>query len=313
MSEDNMLTRVTLIGKAKDQNDDRAWAEFTAYYRKYIYNLVRRIGLNHHDADEVVQITLVKIWNAIPEFQYKPEKGRFRSWICCIAGNAAKKRELCPGNGTQAGLGVGNGHAHKDLENKRGDLIAVAALKWDIRLIKITDAQDDVTGFCHMQRTGAGIFGMVLIVAVHGDDAQRIRSVFQHPAEGGLQGSALAAVDFMLEDGHAFDGGHLVKDGLILLAAAVIDDDSPGEAAFTQLADISWQTVIRLQGGDEDHCGSRGVFHIWSLSFRTPEESGVNETERLFCCGTGHEPRNIPTYIIQQNNAGSNDFPALCV
>ena len=90
MSEDNMLTRVTLIGKAKDQNDDRAWAEFTAYYRKYIYNLVRRIGLNHHDADEVVQITLVKIWNAMPEFQYKPEKGRFRSWICCIAGNAAK-------------------------------------------------------------------------------------------------------------------------------------------------------------------------------------------------------------------------------
>ena len=73
MSEDSMLTRVTLIGKAKDQNDDRAWAEFTAYYRKYIYNLVRRIGLNHHDADEVVQITLVKIWNAMPEFQYKPE------------------------------------------------------------------------------------------------------------------------------------------------------------------------------------------------------------------------------------------------
>ena len=90
MSEDSMLTRVTLIGKAKDQNDDRAWAEFTAYYRKYIYNLVRRIGLNHHDADEVVQITLMKIWNAMPEFQYKPEKGRFRSWICCIAGNAAK-------------------------------------------------------------------------------------------------------------------------------------------------------------------------------------------------------------------------------
>ena len=90
MTEDNMLTRVTLIGKAKDQNDQRAWAEFTAYYRKYIYNLVRRLGLNHHDADEVVQITLVKIWNAMPEFQYTPAKGRFRSWLCCIAGNTAK-------------------------------------------------------------------------------------------------------------------------------------------------------------------------------------------------------------------------------
>lgn len=87
---DRMLTRVSLIGKAKDKNDESAWAEFTAYYRKYIYNLARRIGLNHHDADEVVQMTLVKVWNAMPSFEYSPEKGRFRSWLCSITGNTAK-------------------------------------------------------------------------------------------------------------------------------------------------------------------------------------------------------------------------------
>lgn len=79
-----------MIGKAKNQNDEEAWAEFTAYYRKYIYNVVRRMGLNHHDADEVVQITLVKVWNAMPTFEYSPAKGRFRGWLCCIAGNTAK-------------------------------------------------------------------------------------------------------------------------------------------------------------------------------------------------------------------------------
>ena len=35
-STDSMITRVSLIGKAKDQSDDRAWAEFVSYYRKYI-------------------------------------------------------------------------------------------------------------------------------------------------------------------------------------------------------------------------------------------------------------------------------------
>ena len=89
-SGDLLITRVSLIGKAKDQSDDRAWAEFMAYYRKYIYNIVRRMGLNHHDADEVVQLTLLKIWNAIPSFEYAPSKGRFRGWICRIAGNTAK-------------------------------------------------------------------------------------------------------------------------------------------------------------------------------------------------------------------------------
>ncbi len=87
---DQMLTRLSLIGKAKNPSDENAWADFTAYYRKYIYNIVRKMGLAHHDADEVVQITLVKIWNAMPSFEYAPEKGRFRSWICRIAGNTAK-------------------------------------------------------------------------------------------------------------------------------------------------------------------------------------------------------------------------------
>ena len=90
LKKDQMFTRVSLIGKAKNQNDENAWAEFTAFYRKYIYNIVRRMGLNHHDADEVVQITLVKVWNAMPKFNYSPEKGRFRGWLCSIAGNTAK-------------------------------------------------------------------------------------------------------------------------------------------------------------------------------------------------------------------------------
>ena len=87
---DSLITRVSLIGKAKNQSDDHAWAEFVSYYRKYIYNMIRRMGLSHHDADEVVQLTLLKIWNAMPSFDYAPSKGRFRGWICRIAGNTAK-------------------------------------------------------------------------------------------------------------------------------------------------------------------------------------------------------------------------------
>ena len=82
LPQDNLYTRVSLIGKAKNQNDNKAWTDFISYYREYIYRVVRRMGLAHHDAEEVVQLTLLKLWNAMPGFEYVPSKGRFRCWIC---------------------------------------------------------------------------------------------------------------------------------------------------------------------------------------------------------------------------------------
>jgi RNA polymerase sigma factor (sigma-70 family) len=86
----NGLRDAPLLRRVKDKDNQDAWADFAFYYRKYIYNLVRRMGLSHHDADEVVQSVLIKSWNALPNFEYKPEKGRFRGWLCKVAGNEAK-------------------------------------------------------------------------------------------------------------------------------------------------------------------------------------------------------------------------------
>lgn len=83
-------TRLTLLEKIRDKHDDVAWADFTFYYRKYIYNITRRMGLNHHDAEEVVQTVIIKSWDKLPEFQYDSTKGRFRGWLCRVTGNAVK-------------------------------------------------------------------------------------------------------------------------------------------------------------------------------------------------------------------------------
>jgi len=84
------VTRRTLLRRVKDKSDNDAWADFTFYYRKYIYNLVRKMGLSHHDAEEIVQSVILKAWNVLPTFDYKPEKGRFRGWLCTVAGNETR-------------------------------------------------------------------------------------------------------------------------------------------------------------------------------------------------------------------------------
>lgn len=83
-------TRRTLLKKIRDQHDDHAWSDFVFYYRSYIYNIIRRMGLNHHDAEEVVQQVVMKAWKQLPDFDYDPNKGRFRGWLCSITGGTTK-------------------------------------------------------------------------------------------------------------------------------------------------------------------------------------------------------------------------------
>jgi RNA polymerase sigma factor (sigma-70 family) len=83
-------TRETLLGRVRDPRDENAWQEFCDYYRQYVYNLARRMGLNHHDAEEVLQNVSLNLWKKLPEFDYDPERGRFRGWLCTVTGNEVR-------------------------------------------------------------------------------------------------------------------------------------------------------------------------------------------------------------------------------
>ena len=88
MNEESIYkTRLTLLDKLRDNHDDAAWADFAYYYRSYIYNIARRMNLGHDDANEIVQLVLLKSWNKLGEFNYDSEKGRFRGWLCRVTGN----------------------------------------------------------------------------------------------------------------------------------------------------------------------------------------------------------------------------------
>lgn len=91
MNQDNDIyrTRETLLEKIKNKHDDKSWEEFVFYYRKYIYIICRRMKLNHHDAEEVVQQVLLYSWNKLPEFVYD-EKKKFRGWLCQMSVNFVK-------------------------------------------------------------------------------------------------------------------------------------------------------------------------------------------------------------------------------
>ncbi|MEI6210464.1 MAG: sigma-70 family RNA polymerase sigma factor [bacterium] len=90
--DDSPLTRITLIQRLRVQQDAHSWQEFVSHYQGYIHRLARRMGLNHHDAEETVQDVCLKAWKALPTFSYDPGKGRFRGWLWQVTANEVRGR-----------------------------------------------------------------------------------------------------------------------------------------------------------------------------------------------------------------------------
>jgi RNA polymerase sigma factor (sigma-70 family) len=81
-------TRASLLVRLKDQADDEAWCEFTEIYRPVIYRLACRRGLQHADAEDLVQQVLAAVARAIDRWETDPQQARFRTWLLRVATNA---------------------------------------------------------------------------------------------------------------------------------------------------------------------------------------------------------------------------------
>lgn len=81
-------TRASLLIRLRDRADDEAWSEFTEIYRPVIYRLACRKGLQHADADDLVQQVLVAVARVIDGWENDPQRARFRTWLSRVATNA---------------------------------------------------------------------------------------------------------------------------------------------------------------------------------------------------------------------------------
>ncbi|MDP2088091.1 MAG: RNA polymerase sigma factor [Flavobacteriaceae bacterium] len=80
-----MTNEETLIINLKNPlTQERAFLELMGLYKERLYWHIRRIVLNHDDADDVLQNTFIKVYRNIDSFK---EESKLYSWIYRIATN----------------------------------------------------------------------------------------------------------------------------------------------------------------------------------------------------------------------------------
>lgn len=92
----SLKTRWTLVKRLKDLDDSKSWTTFYDTYANLIYGFALKAGLNHTEAQEALQETVIEVSKRIPRFHAERKSGSFKSWLCKLAswkiGDQFKKR-----------------------------------------------------------------------------------------------------------------------------------------------------------------------------------------------------------------------------
>ena len=85
------LTSPTLLQRLRTPEDAAAWAQFVELYAPLLHRHALARGLQPADACDVVQDAMRGIFLALPRFDYRPDKARFRSWLYRVAENQVRQ------------------------------------------------------------------------------------------------------------------------------------------------------------------------------------------------------------------------------
>jgi RNA polymerase sigma-70 factor (ECF subfamily) len=81
-------TRPSLLLRVRDPADRAAWEEFVEIYRPVILRVARLKGLQAADAEDIAQEVLATVAKAVGQWEYDPQRARFRTWLHRVANNA---------------------------------------------------------------------------------------------------------------------------------------------------------------------------------------------------------------------------------
>jgi len=89
MQTDEVGSQEKVLVARAQTGDEMALAELFLASDNAVRSVLRKLGLNSADFDDVLQVTRILVWSALKSFR---GECKFSTWMCTIAANAAKNR-----------------------------------------------------------------------------------------------------------------------------------------------------------------------------------------------------------------------------
>ena len=154
-------TRISLLLRIRDADDQDAWQDFTEVYQPVIHRLAKKRGFQDADAHDITQDVLVKISSRIREFEPGNGQARFRTWLTAVCRNALIDAFRKCGSGGVTGL--------EHVSQLHQQDVSVDDIEWEHRRAVFRQAARDVS--VDVERTTWQAFWMT---AVEGQPAKQV-------------------------------------------------------------------------------------------------------------------------------------------
>ena len=80
-------THHSLLQRAVDLDDGKAWDQFVGQYRRFILCVLNQLGVPHNDLEDLSQQILIALTRDLS--RYDRDRARFRTWLSTIVRNKA--------------------------------------------------------------------------------------------------------------------------------------------------------------------------------------------------------------------------------
>lgn len=140
-TDDELIaTRTTLLHRLKDWQDQSSWQDFFDTYWKLIYSVALKAGLNEHEAQDVVQETMLSVARHMPNFKYDRAIGSFKAWLLTMTRwritDEFRKRDILAGNNAGTDNRIDNRIMDKMSDITSQTLDALWDAEWEAHLLK---------------------------------------------------------------------------------------------------------------------------------------------------------------------------------